>query len=203
MLVAYPAANRAEFASDPSTRNCTGVSTPRAMSRPKCAGMMSTARAALEASAASGFRSTGQDTTRSEIEVRKASMSRRDAGELSLSCTTTGRLATRSDRAALISNSNTTGSTRASASVRQSRVIWISSFRVWARTRVTGRFSAPSGGPTARSGLLDDGDEHVLQREARLASVEHADAMLLELARDGASRHVDIAVADDVQPRAE
>jgi hypothetical protein len=47
--------------------------------------MISTARAALEVSASSGDRSTGQDTTRSEIEARKASMSSRDVGELSRS----------------------------------------------------------------------------------------------------------------------
>ena len=134
--VASPETSLAVFASEASIRIWTGELTPRARSRPKWGGMMSTARAALEASASSADLFTGQATTWKVIEARKASMKLLEAEEPSKSCTTIGRSLTVSERAALNSMSRTTGSTSASASVRQSRTIWVSSLRACATIRL-------------------------------------------------------------------
>src|ERR1039458_5139048 len=105
--VAYPETSLAVFASDASTRIWTGELTPWARSRPKWGGMMSTAHAVLEASAASGDLFTGQATTWKVREARKASIKSLDAGEPSKSCTTMGSSVTVSERAALRSEEHT------------------------------------------------------------------------------------------------
>jgi len=85
--------------------------------------MIKTALAVFELSASSGFRSIGQATTWRVMEARIASTKSRDAGESSKSCTMTGRLFTVNESDTLISSNKTSGSTRARASVRQSRQI--------------------------------------------------------------------------------
>ena len=64
---------RAVLESVASTSNCTWTLAPRAMSRPKFLGMISTPRAALAVRASSGLRSGGQETTWKEMDARNAS----------------------------------------------------------------------------------------------------------------------------------
>ena len=80
--LASPATSWAVFESEASTSSCTGEGVPRAMSRPKVAGMISAARALLEVRASSGLRSTGQETTWKVTDARKASMKSCEAGGL-------------------------------------------------------------------------------------------------------------------------
>src|SRR5215471_5590105 len=165
--------------------------------------MMRAARARLEIRASSGCLSVGQETIRKVSDPRKASRKSRDAGELSKSCTTMGRSLTVSEIAVLRSSSRTRGSTSARARVRQSRVIWISSFRVCAKTRRI-LFLLPVFAQAVLTLLprfLDNADKYVFQRKAPLARADDANAMLRKLSLGGfESARV---VRDNVQPVAE
>ena len=97
---------------------------------------MRTARAALAARASSAVLSTGHETTWKVMEARKASMKLWDAVEPSKSCTTIGSSFTVSEIAELTSRIRTRGRTSARVSVRQSRTIWVSSFRDCATIRL-------------------------------------------------------------------
>src|SRR5262245_11417823 len=93
------------------------------------------------------------------------------------------------------------GSNNASAMASRSRSSSVSSFRVCAMTRLND--SILTCHLPGHAGLFDDADEDVLEREARLASREHAHACGLEHASDAADRLVYGLCGDDVHAIAE
>ena len=110
-------------------------------------------------------------------------MKLREAEEPSKSCTTMGRSLTVSERPALSSRSMTTGSTSASASVRQSRTIWVSSLRACAMIRLMADSYDLNGHLAFEARLFDDGDEDVFEREAVFAGADDVKAVRFELLR--------------------
>ena len=95
----------------------------------------------------------------------------------SRSCTTTGRFATRKDRARAQQQQQ---DHRQDEGERERPPVADDLGQLLAglgRDASHGGPSAPGGRLPARAGLLDDRDEDVLQREARLAGIDHADAL--------------------------
>src|SRR5580698_7387574 len=159
--------------SEASISICTGELTPRAMSRPKWAGMIRAARAMFDVNAVSGCRSTEKGTMRKVFEPRNASIRVREAGEPSRSCTAMGRSDTVSEMAVPIRMSCVHGSTSASASAILSRTSWVISLRTWARILLIGLFASLFHRHFAfLPGLFDGADENVFQRETPFS---HAD----------------------------
>src|SRR5262249_38169610 len=93
------------------------------------------------------------------------------------------------------------GSNKASAIARRSRNSSVSSFRVCAMTRLND--SILTRHLPGHSGLFDYADEHVFEREARLACRQHAYACGLELRGDSPNRFVDGLHGDHVHAIAE
>src|SRR5689334_23031021 len=93
------------------------------------------------------------------------------------------------------------GSNKASAIARRSRSSSVSSFRVCAITRL--KDSVLTRHLPGHSGLFDHADEHVFEREARLASRQHANPCSLELRGDSPHGVVDGLYGDHVHAIAE
>src|SRR5262249_27683680 len=88
------------------------------------------------------------------------------------------------------------GSNNASAIARRSRSSSVSSFRVCAMTRLND--SILTRHLPGHSGLFDYADEHVFEREARLACRQHAYPCGLELRSDSPNGFVDGLHGDHV-----
>ncbi len=149
---------------------------PRARSRPKSRGITSAPRAELSVKASSGFRSGGHAMMRNVCEARNVSISSREAGESSKSCTTSGRSRTMNASDCPISVSWISGSSSASAT-RQSIADQLS--ELLADLRQDAHRRPPSVlecDLALQASLLHDADEDVLERESRFARAEHVDA---------------------------
>src|SRR5215470_15657145 len=93
------------------------------------------------------------------------------------------------------------GSNNASAMASRSRSSSVNSFRVCAMTRLND--SILTCHLPGHTGLFDYADEDVLEREARLARRQHADAGGVELGGDETGRLVHRLRGDDVHAVAE
>src|SRR5580658_2254849 len=215
--------------SEASISICTGELTPRAMSRPKWAGMISAARAMFDVKAVSGCLSTGNGTMRNVFDPRKASIRVREAGEPSRSCIAMGRSETVSEIAVPMRMSCVQGSRSASARAILSRTSWVSSFRAWAsillidlflqtrRPLPRGRGSVRNSEPRVPAsgfsflhrhfaflpGFFDDPDEDVFQREPPFSHTDDVYPVRFQLPAVFLFARRGVVFGDDVQALAE
>src|SRR3984957_15963266 len=125
-------------------------------------------------------------------------MKSRDAGEPSRSWTMMGRSLTVSESAVDMRSSSTRGRNSASKSVRQSRMIWVSSLRHCAKMRL---MSVPGDRDLALlPRLFHDTDEHVFHGEAPFAYLDDADASRLQLLPRAPLPARRIVFGDDGEP---
>src|SRR6266571_982119 len=100
-----------------------------------------------------------------------------------------------------MSMSRTRGRASASARVRQSRTIWVSSLRVCAKIRLI-VFSSILGSRNFAflPCLLNNANEDILHRETLFPHVDHANAVRLQLFPRRLLTARDVFVGNDVKP---
>src|SRR5450755_404168 len=112
-----------------------------------------------------------------------------------------GKSLTVRDNAVDMRRSRTSGRKSAKASVRQSRMIWVSSLRLCANIRPNWFPLIFSGRDLALlTGFFDDADEHVFHGEAPFPHLDHTDSVRLQLFPRGLLAGLSILIGDDMEP---